>query len=177
LVGLAPESALAKRRCVPCAFGGLCGKSREQCGPSAARCVPRRGILAFNSEPAAPYSYWTFFAERRPGPRGHLRGRLAVHADAGVPSPAVPGFPGQCDAEVCLGQEAELEGVVVRDRLTAIARYADGAVCDFDLDLLFGFGRPQAPNRFVCRDAGGAVLAEGGLRLQLIRLFGCRTRQ
>lgn len=118
--------------------------------------------------------YWTLFAGRRPGPRGHLRGGLAVHVDAGVATEGVPGFPGECDAEVCFGQEAPFRGLVVGDRLTASARWADGATCDFDLSLVFGFGEPDAPNRFVCRDAAGAVRLEGALRLQLIRLFGCR---
>ena len=175
LVGLASEPAVAERRCLPCAFGGLCGPDREHCGPSAARCLPRRGILAFNSA-SSPHAYWTLFAGRRPGPRGYLRGHLSVHADALDPSPSVPGFPGQCDAEVCLGEEAQFMCIVVGDRLIATALYADGASCDFDLALAFGFGAAEAPNRFACRDAAGAVLSEGGLRLQLIRLFGCRSR-
>ena len=52
----------------------------------------------------------------------------------------------------------------------------DGAACEFEVSLLFGFGEPT-PNRFVCRDPSGAVMSEGALRLQLIRLAGCkRTR-
>ena len=49
----------------------------------------------------------------------------------------------------------------------------DGATCEFEVSLIFGFGEPT-PNRFVCRDPSGAVMSEGALRLQLMRLGGCR---
>jgi len=171
-----PGPTAARNRCAPCAFGGLCRTDTglEQCVPSEARCIPRRGILAFNSDSPPTYVYWTLFAGRRPGARGRLRGRLAAHVDADVPSPDVPGFPSRCEGETCFGREGRFTGSVVDDRLTATVQYEDGGTCEFDLALEFGFGAPASPNRFACRDAAGAVLAEGPLRLQLIRLFGCR---
>jgi len=176
LLVAASDVAAAGRRCVPCGFGGLCprGDALEPCAPSEARCLPRRGILVFNSESGSAVPvYWTLFAERRPGPRGHLRGTLAGYVDAGFPT-VMPGFPGYCGDEVCFAQEGWFTGRVKNDRLTGNVRYyADGSSCEFDIAIRFGFGEPQAPNRFVCRNGFG-VVAEGRVRLRGIRLFGCR---
>jgi hypothetical protein len=174
----APVGAGCKR----CAFGGLCRVDGEStpCGLSQFGCIPRRGILTVG----AGNAYWVLYARKRPGPRGHLHGKLSVYAIGG-PLRTVPGFFfGECahrldlrDArfpDICIGERAPFAGVVVGERLIATALYADGGSCEFDLTVAFGLGDPATPNRFVCRDAAGTVMSEGQPGVGAIRLFGCR---
>src|SRR5439155_25688622 len=74
-----------------------------------------------------------------------------------------------------LGERAEFSGVVRNDRLTGVARYPDGATCEFSATIAFGIGEPE-PNTFTCRKPSGEVMSEGALRVQLIRLKGCTRR-
>lgn len=174
IVVTAPGFAIGA--CTPCGFAGVCETSQgvQSCGPSEARCVPRGGILAFNSTAPLTPAYWTLDARPR-GRRqlGRVKGKLAVFADDGVTSPDVPGFPGRCDGQVCLGKRARIKGLFAGDRLTAVASYPNGDTCEFDLAIVFGLGDAVAPNVFRCRTATGQSLSEGPLQLQLIRLFGC----
>jgi hypothetical protein len=147
--------------------------------PSQAGCIPNGGILAFNSVPPNVPAYWSFSA--RPRGRRSLRrlaGPLKVWADYSAGRPVAPGLPEHCDAEdsICFGSKASFCGVVAGDRLTAVARYGDGATCEFGITLSFGFGGTEA-NAFVCRNPSGEVLSEGAVQLQLIRLRGCRRRR
>ena len=173
VVGVAPETAGAQGRCVPCGFAGLC--DGVECGPSAAGCTPGNGILVFNST-SPPYAYWTLFAKKRHGNRfGRLGGKLKVYVDAEVPTASVPGFPARrCRGSLCFGDNARFLGAVDGDRLLGKARYPNGEVCVFTISLMFGLGDMTEPNHFECRDAPGALLSRGQLDLQGIRLFGCR---
>jgi hypothetical protein len=165
----------AAEGCPPCAFGGLCGGPADEpveCGPTEAKCVPRSGILLFNSVLPNIPAYWTLFA-RRGTPPGRLVGRLKVFADRELGPPAVPGFPGRCRGRLCFGRPARFDGTVAGDRLTATARYAGGATCEFAGRIAFGLGGAE-PNTFVCRRASGEILSQGPFDLQGIRLFGCR---
>lgn len=180
LVGAAAGGEAMASRCRACTFAGLCreGGATVECGPKRARCVPNGGILGFNSTAPAP-AYWTVFATalgRRS--RGRLDGRLAVWADYTYPVPTVPGLLAQCDASdrICSGAEAEFSGTVTGDHLAAVAHYPDGATCDFTADLTFGLGRGR-PNGYVCRGPTGDVVSQGGLRVQLLRVLGCRRRR
>lgn len=141
------------------------------------RCVPYDGILVFDSaEPDVAPAYWTVFAERDAGRRGQVRGRVAVWADYSYPRPNVPGLPADCaedDQTQCAGAEAQLAGRVTRRRFRGTATYADGATCEFRVALAFGLGGAR-PNAYVCRGPGGEVLGRGPLRMQGIRLRGCR---
>jgi hypothetical protein len=87
--------------------------------------------------------------------------------------PAVPGFPGRCDEDACAGRTGRFDGTVVGDRLTAVARYRDGARCEFRGTIMFGLGGEE-PNFFVCRTPSGEVMSEGPFHLQGIRLSGCQ---
>jgi len=71
------------------------------------------------------------------------------------------------------GERAEFCGVVRNDRLRGVARYPDGATCEFSATIAFGIGEPE-PNMFTCRKPSGEVMSEGVLRVQLIRLKGCK---
>jgi hypothetical protein len=150
--------------CEPCTLAMPFGT-----GP---RCVPNGGILVFNSVPPNVPAYWTLFADthgilslRR------LDGRLEVHAD--VVDPGVPGFPGELRDGVYFGDSAQLTGTVRRNKVRVLATYPDGSQCNFRLTLAFGLGRAR-PNAFVCRNAAGEVIADGGVDLQGVRLQGCR---
>jgi len=167
--------------CRRCAFGGLCLRDGTwvKCLPSQSACIPNGGILGFNSMPPNVPAYWTLFGEAR-GRRSlrRLAGRFEVWADYSVGPPSAPGLPEQCDAAsedypICAGKPGTFTGAVRNDRLTGVARYPDGATCEFEATLAFGFGEPE-PNRFVCRDRSGQVTSEGALQLQLIRLKGCK---
>jgi hypothetical protein len=173
LMGLAAPAS-ARPRCRPCSFGGLCTVegTRTPCSLSQARCVPRRGVLLLRQDTLSPYASWTLHARRRPGPRGNLRGTLGVFTH-GPETPSVPGFESPCDSEVCIGQDASFAGLVTGERLLASATYTDGASCDFDVTVAFA-SDPSSPNRFVCRDVAGTLLAEGSVVVGGIRLFGCR---
>lgn len=174
IVGASAEGALGRERCVPCGFAGTCDGD-ETCGPTAAGCRPRDGILVFNSV-SPPYAYWTLFAKRRSGNRrGRLGGKLKVFVDKGVPTGGVPGFPARrCRGSVCFGDNARLKGAIDGDQLAAKARYPGGEVCLFHVSLMRGLGTTTLPNHHICRDAAGSLLSEGPLDLQGIRLFGCR---
>jgi hypothetical protein len=49
LMALAPETVMA--RCVPCAFSGFCETidGSEHCGPAAASCMPKSGVLVLET--------------------------------------------------------------------------------------------------------------------------------
>ena len=142
-------------------------------GHTEGRCVPNGGILIFNSVPPNVPAYWTLFADRLGvDSLRRLDGELAVFSDA--VDPGVPGFPGTFDGSVYVGESATFAGRVKRNRLQGRATYADGSTCGFRLELEFGLGEPKA-NRFLCRDGTGAVIAEGAVDLQGIRLLGCRA--
>ena len=169
--------------CRRCAFGGLClrGETLEACLPSQSACIPNGGILGFNSMPPNVPAYWTLFAQAR-GRRSlrRLRGRLEVWSDYSAGLPSAPGLPERCDMAsdnfpICSGEPAQFCGVVRNDRLTGVARYPDGATCEFSATIAFGIGigEPE-PNMFTCRKPSGEVMSEGVLRVQLIRLKGCQ---
>jgi hypothetical protein len=85
-----------------------------------------------------------------------------------------------CDAAsenfpICSGAKARFSGTVADDRLTGVARYHDGATCEFDATIAFGLGEGK-PNTFVCRPPSGEVMSQGPLRVQIIRLTGCTRR-
>jgi len=169
--------------CRRCAFGGLClrGETLEECLPSQSACIPNGGILGFNSMPPNVPAYWTLFGQAR-GRRSlrRLRGRLEVWSDYSAGLPSAPGLPKRCDTAsdnfpICSGERAEFSGVVRNDRLTGVARYPDGATCEFSATIAFGIGEPE-PNTFTCRKPSGEVMSEGALRVQLIRLKGCKRR-
>ena len=169
--------------CRRCAFGGLCpsGETFVACLPSQSACIPNGGILGFNSMPPNVPAYWTLFAQAR-GRRslGRLRGRLEVWSDYSAGPPSAPGLPERCDTAsdnfpICTGERAEFSAVVMNDRLTGVAQYPNGATCEFGATIAFGSGEPQ-PNTFTCRTPSGEVMSEGALRVQLIRLKGCKRR-
>ncbi|TMA79098.1 MAG: hypothetical protein E6J77_20120 [Deltaproteobacteria bacterium] len=174
----ATSAAVAASTCRRCDFGGLCrrGQALVQCLPSEGRCRPNGGILGFNSVPPNTPAYWTLFAPAR-GKRSlrRLAGRLEVWADYTFPRPIVPGLPAECEAadRVCFGTSAVFRGKVRNDRLKGVARYPDGATCEFRGTVSFGLGGAR-PNAFVCRTPSGDVLSDGPFQLQLIRLSGCR---
>ncbi len=167
--------------CRPCAFGGLCptdGETLAPCTLSESRCIPRNGILGFNSDTGGPPAYWTLFAEfRGRGPFRRLEGRLGVWADYSFAPPAVPGLPAQCEVadRICSGTSAHFSGRIRRDRFVGTARYPDGATCRFRTTVAFGLG-DALDNTYVCRSASGTVRSQGRVRMQLIRLQGCRAR-
>jgi hypothetical protein len=156
------------------AFGGT--SSARRCAPCAlltdGDCLPDGGILIFNSTPPNVPAYWTLFARHtRPG---RLVGRLRVWGDSQLAMPAVPGFPAvRCEDVVCRGRNGRFVGDVVGMRLTAVARYPRGGSCEFSAEIAFGLGTAK-PNTFVCRDQSGAILSEGALQVQGIRLRGCQ---
>jgi hypothetical protein len=169
--------------CRPCAFGGLCleGETSVQCRPSRSGCAPAGGILGFNSiRPNVP-AYWTLFARGRGRRSLHrLAGRLEVWSDYSAGPPSAPGLPAGCDAAsenfpVCSGATARFSGTVANDRLTGVARYRDGATCEFEATIAFGLGEGER-NTFVCRAPSGEVMSQGALQVQLIRLKGCTRR-
>ena len=167
IVGSTLCGEAAAARCRLCGFG-----------PSQAsqpHCIPNAGIVGFNSVPPHAPAYWQVDAARRPGRRGRLSGRLQVWADYTAGRPEVPGLPGGCDATdgICFGAEAEFRGRVVGDRFHGVARYSDGAQCEFDAVLDFGLGS-ATPNGYVCRAPSGEVVSEGPLRVQILRLLRCR---
>lgn len=132
-------------------------------------CRVRRGIIAAVTVFPGTAAYWLLKARARPGREG-LVGRLRVRAEANLPLPPVPGLPGRCRDDFCFGRKARFEGTVTPDRqLTGVARYRDGSNCDFAGKLSFA----AEPGTVVCRDRSGALLAEGPLDIQLIRLSGC----
>src|SRR5262249_15330160 len=169
--------------CRRCAFGGLCpsGDTLVECPPSRSSCIPDAGILGFNSMPPNAPAYWTLFArgrERRSLRR--LAAPLEVWSDYSPGQPSAPGLPPRCDPSneefpLCSGERARFTGLIRSDRLMGVARYADGASCEFRATIAFGLGGPE-PNTFTCRAASGEVMSEGALRLQLIRLTGCKRR-
>ena len=175
IVAASAAGALARGRCRPCGFGGLCNES-EPCTPSDAGCQPRSGTLVFNST-SPTYTYWTLFARKKHGNRhGRFGGKLKVHVDEGDPTAAVPGFPPRrCVAETCFGDNARFLGAIEGDLLSAKAYYPNGEVCVFHISLKFGLGETSEPNHFECRNADSALLSAGPLDLQGIRLFGCRS--
>jgi hypothetical protein len=158
------EARAAATECRPCAVGPSTGKG----------CIPNGGILVFNSVPPNVPVYWTLFADAQGlASLRRLDGALEAWSDA--PDPAVPGFPGRREGESFVGEPGSVGGTVRRGRVRAVARYADGATCRFRATLAFGFGGAR-PNRFACLDASGAVISQGRLDLQGIRLRGCRRR-
>jgi hypothetical protein len=169
--------------CRRCAFGGLCpgAGTLAECPPSRSACVPDAGILGFNSMSPNVPAYWTLFArgrERRSLRR--LAGRLEVWSDYSTGPPSAPGLPERCDPAsenfpLCSGARARFSGVIRNDRLMGVARYADGASCEFKATIAFGVGGTE-PNTFTCRTASGEVMSQGALQLQLIRLTGCKRR-
>ena len=169
--------------CRRCAFGGLCPRegTLAECPPSGSACVPHAGILGFNSMPPNVPAYWTLFArgrERRSLRR--LAGRLEVWSDYSAGPPSAPGLPERCDPAsenfpLCTGERARFSGMIRNDRLMGVAQYPDGARCEFRASIAFGLGETE-PNTFTCRTASGEVMSEGTLRLQLIRLTGCKRR-
>src|SRR5262249_42089970 len=177
VLALVTVSARAADGCRRCAFGGLCssGDARIECPPSRSRCIPDAGILGFNSMPPNASAYWTLHArgrERRSLRR--LAGRLEVWSDYSAGPPSAPGLPARCDPSneefpLCSGERARFTGLIKNDRLMGLARYADGASCEFRATIAFGLGGTE-PNTFTCRAASGEVMSEGALRLQLIRL-------
>ena len=174
----AATDAAAASRCRPCAFGGLCRIEERlvPCMPSQARCKPNGGILVFNSVSRSAPAYWTLFADTRGRESvGRLDGRLEVWADYTFPRPAVPGLPTDCDAtdRICFGATARFSGTVRHNRLRGVARYADGAACEFRGKIVFGLGGAR-PNIYVCRGPSGDVVSKGPFRVQGIRLTGCR---
>src|SRR6185436_19719581 len=83
----APLLATGRGRCLPCVFSGFCDTSgsEEPCGPSAARCVPASGILAFISTSLPTRVHWAIIAPRRARTKpGQLRGRLRVFVEEAV---------------------------------------------------------------------------------------------
>jgi len=174
-----PVVASANGTCRPCTFAGKCGPASVTCPPSRTRCVPTGGILGFNSLPPNIPAYWTLFDDTQD--RSSLRrldGRLETWADYAFGRPAVPGMPQVCQPPegedlFCMGAPGEFSAVVRRDRVVGRARYADGATCTFRFLLAFGQGG-ERPNRFRCRDATGALLSQGVLRVQLLRVRGCK---
>ncbi len=174
LVGLLDSMPASAKGCTPCLFWGGCirdGVRVLDCTPSEVRCRPNRGILAFNGIPPNE-PYWILNARRSRTP-GRLPGVLRVRVDNDDVA-LVPGFPGRrCDRYQCSGRNAQFVGEFGGDRLTGTARYRDGATCEFAMDLVPGYGT-SVPNGFVCRDPAGQVLSQGALRVQLIRLRGCR---
>jgi len=169
--------------CRRCAFGGLClrGETLVPCRPSRSACVPNGGILGFNSMPPNVPAYWTLFAQARGRELLHrLEGRLEVWSDYSAGPPSAPGLPERCDTAsetipICSGERAEFRGVVRNDRLAGVARYPDGATCEFRATIAFSSGVPKT-NAFTCRRPSGEVMSEGALRVQLIRLTGCKRR-
>ncbi len=169
--------------CRRCAFGGLCPRdgSLVECPPSRSPCVPNAGILGFNSMSPNVPAYWTLFArgrERRSLRR--LAGRLEVWSDYSAGPPSAPGLPPRCDPAsedfpLCSGERARFSGVIRDDRLIGMAQYPDGARCEFRATIAFGLGEAE-PNTFTCHKASGEAMSEGALRLQLIRLTGCKRR-
>jgi len=164
--------------CRRCDCGGLClgGQTLGEWAPREGRCRPNGGILGFNSVPPNTPAYWTLFVTTQ-GSRSLRRfaGRLEVWADYTLPRPIVPGLPAACEAadRVCFGTSARFRGRVRYDRLTGVARYPDGATCEFRGTVSFGLGG-MSPNAFVCRAPSGEVLSDGPFQVQLIRLSGCR---
>ena len=157
-LGLSLVATDAAARCRSCALGSEPG------------CVPKGGILIFNSVAPNEPAFWTLFASKR-RPPGILDGRLTVWAR--VVDPGVPGFPGEVRDAVYFGKSARFRGVVLANRIHAVASYRDGSSCDFAVTIDFGLGG-ENPNAFVCRDPAGNVVAQGGIDLQGIRLRGCR---
>src|SRR5207244_13435066 len=107
-----------------------------------------------------------------------LRVRLESACDDSAGLPCAPGLRARCDLPSdnlpsCSGGPAQFCGVVRNDRLTGVARYPDGATCEFSATIAFGIGEPE-PNMFTCRKPSGEVMSEGVLRVQLIRLKGCQ---
>jgi hypothetical protein len=168
-------------RCRPCAFGGLCssGETLVECLPSQSACVPKGGILGFNSTSPNVPAYWTLFSKRRPGRSlRRLVGRLEVWSDYSAGPPSAPGLPEHCDSSsadypICSGEQAEFRGMLRNDRLVGLARYPGGATCEFRAAIAFG---DQEPNSFICRSPSGDTVSAGTLRVQLIRLQGCKRR-
>ena len=166
-VGAAAGNDAAAARCRVCGFG-----------PSQAsqpHCVPNAGIVGFNSVPPQTPAYWDVHVSRIPGRRGRLAGRVRVWADYTVGRPDVPGLPAACDAAdgICFGADADLRGRVVGDRFHGVARYPDGARCEFGAVLDFGLGA-TTPNRYACHARSGELMSDGPLRVQLLRLLRCR---
>lgn len=176
-------AAAAGRVDAACAFGGLCfeGETPVQYRPSRSACAPVGGILGFNSIPPNVPAYWTLFTRARGRRSFHrLAGRLEVWSDYSAGPPSAPGLPEGCDAAsenfpICFGAKARFSGTVADDRLTGVARYHDGATCEFDATIAFGLGE-RKPNTFVCRAPSGEVMAQRPLRVQIIRLKGCTRR-
>ena len=163
---LASDLAVADRAiardCVTCTVG-----------QSGGRCVPNGGILLFNSVAPNVPAYWTLFADRHGvDSLRRLEGELAVFSDSN--DPGVPGFPGTFDGTVFIGESGRFTGRAHRDRVQGRATWPDGSTCGFRLTIEFGLGSPK-PNRFLCRDASGAVTAQGAVDVQGIRLLGCRV--
>ena len=164
--------------CTPCVFAGLCN-GQKPCTPSEARCAPTGGIIGFNSLPPNVPVYWDFFIDTRTKARARFAGRLTAWADYSAGVPAVPDFPAQCPVPpgerfpTCFGVETQLRTKVRRDRLVGRAAYPHGD-CSFNFALAFGTERDGIPNGFACRDTAGVVTSEGKLRVQLLRVLGCR---
>ncbi len=168
----------ARAACDSCLFAGSCEPDFRPCVPSEARCAPAGGIVGFNSLPQNVPVYWNFFVDDRGRASSQLAGRLEAWADYAAGVPAVPSFPATCtpppdESPFCFNQPARLRARVRRDRLIGRVRYPDGR-CTFNFALAFGTEWAGTPNTFACRDARGAVLSEGALQVQILRVHGCR---
>jgi hypothetical protein len=153
--------------CRPCAFAGFCGSI--PCGPTEARCAPRRGVVALRAG-ADDATYWAL--DFRRARRGRLVGRLRLTVPAGGAPPAVPGAPGRCRGGTCTARVGRLEAVVLGDRLVATARHRSGATCALGVDLHRG-RVSDPPDAWVCRGPSGVTTSEGPVALDVVRLVGC----
>ncbi len=165
LLTLAVVSHADAARCRPCVFAGP-----PSANPS---CIANGGLLIFSSVlPDEPASWTLRAASRGRRSRGQLDGRLEVRSESLETN--VPGFPRTWRDGFYVGTAARFDGSLQGDRLDAVASYRDGSTCSFALTIGFGVNG-RDPNAFVCRDAAGAIVAEGFVDVQGIRLRGCKA--